>query len=146
MVERINKVGPEHLRVDGAKDSLEEEGSGPESEPEDNEDQEKDQYDPHLEPRIFRPTGGAEQKPSSPTARNLDELLTGVEATEESTTVSPGDLTISQTLKVLHRTWWHKLGVKDPDTNAANLEISLAYMTVVVVGAALLFAIWLIMT
>lgn len=72
--------------------------------------------------------------------------VSGQHETSESTTINPKETTLSRTLKMLRLRWWHRLGLKDPETNSNNLEIMLAYATVIVVLSAVLFAVWLIMT
>lgn len=78
--------------------------------------------------------------------KTLTLFVPDVRTQEEVTRVTRvPERTLSQTVKMLvKKTWIQKLGLQDPDTRRTNGEIVLAYVTVIVVLLALIFAfVWL---
>lgn len=213
MVDRIDKVTSDHLRIEAARDSLEEERNQPEAGDESEEGENQDVFsksaretlweDGHnqtqfrdlnleageveglllegvllktdpawLKVKVILRRGGwvhgaylplpratAMRFKSISAGRRLDHkafLKNGIlslkvddkapTSSEELTTMSPREHTLSRTLRLLKLNWWHRLGMVDPVTGSRNLEIILAYTTVFVVLSAILFSIWLIAT
>lgn len=146
MVDRISKVSPDHLRVDGTKDSTEEEGQGAFAQEEEGGDGLSDPLDDPKKFKKFHQQKGVDPKTFAPSAEHLKNRFQEHDHLDESTTGHQAETTLSRTLKVLRLGWLHRLGLKDPETNRNNFEIILAYLTAIVVLSALLFSLWLILT
>lgn len=213
MVDRIDKVTSDHLRVEAARDSLEEERNQPEAGDGGEGDEKQDVFaksaretlweegrgqtqfrdlnleasevdalvlegvllktDPAwLKVKVILRGGGLVHGAYLPLSRALAMRFKSVSAgrrldhraflkngllsfkvddndhpsSEEATTMTPREHTLSRTLRLLKLNWWHRLGMVDPVTGSRNLEIILAYTTVFVVLSAILFSIWLIAT
>ncbi len=152
MVDRINKVTPDHIRVDEAKDALEEESqqASPEDDGAEPDSKESppviaDAFDRNLEKTDWKlyldqaKQNKAKISVLSPESKvNLHDEVTRVTSVPENT--------FSQTLKqAIKKTWIQFMGLQDAETKRFNSEVIFVYVTIIVVVLFFVFAVmWLI--